>query len=145
MESRFGRIKMGNVHGSELIDLAMPMLIEYLNPAGLYVVNGDDNCTAVATVDLAITDNLSVPGSSTVTVTNPVALAGDLGVGLTAPGAGIDGNIIVSPGLTGLADWLQYDWDSVGVGLFDDDPSAIATFGIYTGNDVNIYKRQIYQ
>jgi MSHA biogenesis protein MshQ len=145
MESRFGRIKMGNVHGSELIDLAMPMLVEYLNPAGLYVVNTDDNCTVVTTADLAITDNLSVPGSSTVTVTNPLALAADLGVGLTAPGAGVDGNIIVSPGLTGVADWLQYDWDSVGVGLFDDDPSAIATFGIYTGNDVNIYKLQIYQ
>ena len=145
IESRFGRIKMGNIHGSELVDLAMPMLIEYLDPAGLYVANTDDNCTVVTTADLAITDNLSVPGSSTVTVTNPLALAGDLGVGLTAPGAGIDGNIIVSPGLTGVADWLQYDWDSVGVGLFDDDPSAIATFGIYTGNDVNIYKRQIYQ
>ena len=145
VESRFGRIKMGNVHGSELIDLAMPMLVEYLNPAGLYVVNGDDNCTAVATADLAITDNLSVPGSSIVTVTNPLALAGDLGVGLTAPGAGIDGNIIVSPGLAGVADWLQYDWDSVGVGQFDDDPAAIATFGIYTGNNVDIYKQQTYQ
>jgi len=144
-ESRFGRIKMGNVHGSELIDLTMPMLIEYLNPVGLYVVNGDDNCTAVTTADLAITDNLSVPGSSTVTVTNPVALAGNLGVGLTAPGAGINGNIIISPGLTGVADWLQYDWDSVGVGLFDDDPSAIATFGIYIGNNVDIYKQQTYQ
>ena len=145
VESRFGRIKMGNVHGSELIGLAMPMLVEYLNPAGLYVVNGDDNCTAVTTADLVITDNLSVPGSSTVTVMNPVALTGNQGVGLTAPGAGIDGNIIVSPGLTGVADWLQYDWDSVGVGLFDDDPSAIATFGIYTGNNVDIYKQQTYQ
>jgi len=145
VESRFGRIKMGNVHGSELIDLAMPMLIEYLNPAGLYVVNSDDNCTSVTTADLAITDNLSVPGSSTVTVMNPVALTGNLGVDLTAPGVGIDGNIIVSPGLTGVADWLQYDWDSVGVGLFDDDPSAIATFGIYTGNNVDIYKQQTYQ
>jgi len=145
MESRFGRIKMGNVHGSELIDLSMPMLIEYFNPAGLYVVNGDDNCTAVTTVDLVITDNLSVPGSSIVTVTNPVALTGNLGVGLTAPGAGIDGNIIVSPGLAGVADWLQYDWDNIGVGLFDDDPSAIATFGIYTGNNVDIYKQQTYK
>ena len=145
VESRFGRIKMGNVHGSELIGLAMPMLVEYLNPAGLYVVNGDDNCTAVTTADLVITDNLSVPGSSTVTVMNPVALTGNQGVGLTAPGAGIDGNIIVSPGLTGVADWLQYDWDSVGVGLFDDDPSAIATFGIYTGNNVDIYKQQTYK
>jgi MSHA biogenesis protein MshQ len=78
-------------------------------------------------------------------VSNSTALAGDLGVSLTAPGAGIDGNIIVAPALTGVADWLQYDWDSIGAGLFDDDPSAIATFGIYSGNDVNIYKGQIYQ
>jgi MSHA biogenesis protein MshQ len=143
IELRFGRIKMSNVHGSELIDLAMPMFTEYLDASGSYLVNSDDECTLVTTANLVITDNLSVFGSSAVTVTNNPIASGDLGITLTAPGAGIDGNIIVSPGLTGVADWLQYDWD--GLGLFDDDPSAIATFGIFTGNDVNIYKRQTYQ
>ena len=143
IELRFGRIEMGNIHGSELVDLAMPMFVEYFDASGTYVINSDDDCTNVTTGDLIITDNLSVPGTSTVTVTNPVAVTGDLGITLTAPGAGVDGNIVVSPNLTGLTDWLQYDWD--GLGPFDDDPSAIATFGIFTGSDVNIYKLQIYQ
>ena len=39
--------------------------------------------------------------------------------------------------------WLRFDWDNDGV--FDDDPSARATFGIYSGNPVNIYLQQIYQ
>jgi len=141
---RFGRIRMNNVFGSELIDLAMPMFIEYLEPSGIYVINTDDNCTTVADSDLVIIDNLSVPGSSTVTVTNPTAIGGDLGVTLTAPGAGIDGDINVSPDLVlSLDKWLRYDWNNTG--QFDADPNATATFGIYSGNPVNIYIQQIYQ
>lgn len=139
---RFGRIKMSNVHGSELIDLAMPMFVEYLDSSGSYVINIDDECTAVATANLVITDNLTTTGASTVTVTNPTSDQGNLGVILTAPGGGITGNIIVTPNLLGLADWLQYDWD--GDGSYD-NPSAMATFGIYSGEDVNIYIQQIYQ
>ncbi len=141
---RFGRARMSNVHGSELIDLRMPMVVEYLVSPGVYTINSDDVCTTVATSDLLITDNLSVPGSSTVTITNPTAIAGDLGVSLTAPGAGIDGDINVSPELSLSIDkWLRYDWNSTG--QFDTDPNAMATFGIFSGNPVNIYLQQIYQ
>ncbi len=144
---RFGRIKMSNVHGSELIDLAMPMFVEYYDLSGTYVINSDDNdCTNVATGDLVITDNLSTPATSAVTVTISPTLLGDQGVTLTAPGAGIDGSIIVTPNLTVVADWLRYEWDTtVGVDPFDDNPSATATFGIYSGNDVNIYQIQTFQ
>jgi len=38
---------------------------------------------------------------------------------------------------------LQYDWD--GDGLFDNTPSALATFGIFNGDPVQIYIQQIYQ
>ena len=139
---RFGRIKMSNVHGSELIDLAMPMFVEYYN-SGAYVINGDDTCTV--TPNLAITDNLSTTGASTVSVASDPILLGDFGVTLTAPGVGVDGSIIVSPDLAGVADWLQYEWDTSVGGSFDDDPTATATFGIYSGNDVNIYQIQTFQ
>lgn len=142
---RFGRIKMSNVHGSELIDLAMPMFVEYFN-AGAYTINGDDTCTTVVTANLDITDNLSTTGASIISVTNDPILLGDLGVTLTAPGAGIDGSIIVTPNLTVVADWLRYEWDTtVGVDPFDDNPWGIATFGIYSGNEVNIYQIQTFQ
>jgi MSHA biogenesis protein MshQ len=142
---RFGRLKLSNVHGSELIDLAMPMVAEYLVSTSVYTLNTDDNCTTIADGHLVITDNLSTPGSSTVTVTNTTAISGDLGVGLTAPGSGgIDGYIDVSPDLSASSDaWLRYDW--TGTGSFTEDPTGRATFGIYSGNDVNIYRSQTYQ
>ena len=39
--------------------------------------------------------------------------------------------------------WLRFDWDADGV--FDNDPVARATFGIFDGNPVQIYIQQIYQ
>jgi hypothetical protein len=152
---RFGRVRMANVHGSELSDLAMPMIVEYFDSPGppvpgLYTINSDDDCTTIATANLGIADNLSTPGSSLVTVTSltSTAVDGVLGVTLTSPGAGVTGNIDVTPDLstlTGSDDpWLQYDW-TPGGGVFDEDPTAQATFGIYKGNDVNIYKSQTYQ
>jgi MSHA biogenesis protein MshQ len=143
---RFGRVRMSNTHGSELTDLAMPMLVEYLDSPGLYTINiDDDGCTTIANANLGLSDNLSTPGSSTVTVTNPAAVAGNLGVSLTAPGAGITGYIDVTPDLNASTNsWLQYDW-TFGAGTFTENPTGRATFGIYTGNDVNIYKSQTYQ
>jgi MSHA biogenesis protein MshQ len=38
---------------------------------------------------------------------------------------------------------LRYDWNVDGV--FDDDPSARATFGIYEGDPVQIYLQQVYE
>jgi MSHA biogenesis protein MshQ len=42
--------------------------------------------------------------------------------------------------------WLQYDWNwnGVEVKVFDENPSAIATFGLYRGNDRIIYIREVY-
>ena len=144
IELRFGRIRMSNVYGSELNDLSMPMIVEYLLSPSVYTINSDDFCSTVANGDLVIIDNLSVPGSSTVTVTNPIAIAGDIGVTLTKPGADIVGDINVSPDLILSVDkWLRWDWK--GTGQFDVDPDATATFGIFSSNPVQIYIQQTYQ
>lgn len=143
-EQRFGRLKMNNVHGSELSNLQMPMVVEYLSASGFTVNTDDNNCTQIVDSDLTVTPNLRSPGASTVSVTNPNSILGDHEVTLTAPGSGLDGNVIVTPNLdTSLDKWLRYDWDSDGD--LDDDPSATATFGIYKGNPVNIYIQQTYQ
>ncbi|MEM7563098.1 MAG: DUF6701 domain-containing protein [Pseudomonadota bacterium] len=143
-EQRFGRIELGNAHGSELLDLQMPMIIEYLSASG-YIQNTDDhNCTLITDANLSITDNLSTPGSSTVSVINTPSNLGDLGVNLTSPGAGINGNIVVSPDLDAdNVKWLRYDWNASG--QFDNDPTATGTFGIFDGDPVQIYLQQIYQ
>ena len=149
---RFGRIRMSNAFGSELIDLNMPMTIEYLTADGYYQKNDDDSCTTFNDADLLIiADNLTSPGASTPSVTSSPAVQGELGATLSAPGLdsmgnSITGTIDLSGFLGGVVisnPWLRYNWDNGTE--FDDDPGATATFGIYKGNDVNIYIQQTYQ
>lgn len=142
---RFGRVKLSNTHGSELNDLSMPMVVEYLTASG-YVINNDDSCTTIMDSDLVLTDNLIAPGTSTVEVDNigDEALEGVFNINLTAPGNSLTGTINVSPDLNvSLDKWLRYSWSNGGE--FDEDPSAIATFGIFKGNPVQIYIQQTYQ
>ncbi len=142
---RFGRIRMSNAFGSELTSLQMPMIVEYFNNTG-YQLNTDDSCTQFNNADLiTIADNLVTPGASSISVINPVADKGALGVLLTSPGADNVGTIDLSALLSaGVIEnkWLRYDWDADGI--FDNDPSASATFGIYNGDSRQIYIRQIY-
>jgi hypothetical protein len=137
---RFGRIKMSNIHGSELTALQMPMVVEYFTGSG-YTQNADDNnCTQITTGDLTVTHNLRSSVTPTVSVTIQNSELGNHGVTLNPPGAGLDGNVVVSPNLD---KWLRYDWD--GNNLFDNDPVATGTFGIFKGDPVNIYMQQTYQ
>ena len=149
IDIRFGRIALMNAHGSELSDLRVGMYVEYLDAiSGFYILNEDDEDSIINTVNLSIDNNLS-SGSTTIEVINPVSDLGDYGVNLTAPGAGADGYIDITPNLSDTGTnpaslpWLQYDWD--GDGNHDDNPTGRATFGIYEGNPVNIYIQQIYQ
>ena len=141
---RFGRMKMDNVHGSELLDLVMPMTVEYWDGTNFLPNLLDSSCTLINSVtDLMIDDsNLSTPGAS-----SPIVIDSSLpsnGITLPSPGAGVEGYIDIQTDL-GLSNdlWLRYDWDSDG--SFNDDPGARATFGIYKGNPVNIYIQQTYQ
>ncbi len=138
---RFGRLRMTNTHGSELNPLLMPAVTEFWTGTG-FQVNVLDTCTAIASADLVSV--ASPPGLSVPAIINSPALAGDIGITFPAPGAGNDGFIDTTTDLSSAGDlWLRFDWDSDGD--FDDDPSARATFGIFSGNPVNIYLQQIYQ
>jgi MSHA biogenesis protein MshQ len=148
-EVRFGRLTLENVYGSELIDLTMPMQTEYYDGSN-FVVNSQDNCTTMNSVstlpgssDVVVTPALS-GGSSSVTIVSSGASAGILDIKLTAPGAGNYGDITLEADLVHAAEsWLQFDWD--GDGNHDNNPAARATFGIYSGDSKQIYRRQIFQ
>jgi hypothetical protein len=146
-DMRFGRLGMSNVLGSELTALVMPMQVEIFNASGSFAVHSDDSATQIDFSNLTLDDMLSTPTASTVTVANSTASAGVFDVNFSSPGAGVDGYIDVTP-LLGAAganlEWLQYDW-STGTNTFDENPTAKATFGIYKGNDVQIYIQQTYQ
>ena len=138
---RFGRLRMDNVHGSELNALVMPVFTEYWNGFN-FQKNTLDTCTTIATANLSST--ASPAGLSSPVVVNSPASAGDVNYSYAAPGAGNTGFVDTTTDLNAAAHlWLRYDWDADGD--FDDDPSARATFGIFEGNPVQIYIQQIFQ
>jgi hypothetical protein len=140
VELRFGRLRMENAFGSELTDLIMNYHFEYYDVIGItpfWTRHDDADTTIVAPGDIN-----AVPGNTAATTINPSLLPGKHEITLSAP------LVEVVETITNLVDssgepWLQYDWD--GDGLFDNNPSALATFGIFNGDPVQIYIQQIYQ
>jgi hypothetical protein len=100
-----------------------------------------DTCTTTAAGDLtsvAVPAGLSVPA-----VINAPAAARDVNYSYPTPGDGNDRFIDTETNLSTAAHLcLRYDW--IVDGVFDDDPTARATFGIYEGDPVQIYIQQIY-
>jgi MSHA biogenesis protein MshQ len=159
-EIRYGRVRLSNAYGSELVDLPVPAAVEYyLSPAAGFVPNLDDSCTTGVTVALGnFTENLAAgetcvldsgaPGASGAGCPVPAAPAsqfadpvdaGDFRLTLAAPGANDTGSVTVT---ASVPDWLLYDWDAGTAG--DENPSATAVFGLYQGLSQQIYLREVY-
>jgi MSHA biogenesis protein MshQ len=144
---RFGRLRMENVHGSELDDLLMPVYTEYWNGFS-FRKNVIDTCTIVVDTDL---DPIANPvGLSAPTVENAPPMAGNIVYRFASPGAGNTGTVDTTTKLDDTTVpartpplWLRDNWDLGGD--FDDDPVARATFGIFEGNPVHIYIEQVYE
>jgi photosystem II stability/assembly factor-like uncharacterized protein len=157
---RYGRGRLENAYGSELVDLALPFMTEYFVDAATgFVPNTDDSCTTSVSVSLgAFTENLAAgetcvldsgaPGDSGAgcAAAGPPALlyrepplGGDFNLHLRAPGAGNDGSTTAT---ADVPDWLEYDWDTVLPGF--EDPTGTAVFGIFRGVDRRIYIRELY-
>lgn len=131
VDIRSGRLWLGNTYGSELLDLPVPMFAQYWD-GSTYVTNVDDDvaatCTAVPTPTLVLQ-----PGGTAVTATmNNMLIAGDGGLVLTRPNVPGFVNVTIAAPI-----WLRYDWSGTGVLA---DPTARATFGVYKGKDVYIYR-----
>jgi hypothetical protein len=142
-EQRSGRAYAQDVHGTMSQTgeaLAMPIGARYFDAAGVWSINSADSCSQYGYLktDTGITTT-SLPAS-------PVILAGghgDLTLTITGDDATAGG---VSAITTNWPAWLQYNIDDVDQGsdgnLFDDNPSATATFGIFRGDDRFIYWRE---
>jgi MSHA biogenesis protein MshQ len=146
---RWGRLRMQNALGAELLRLPMPLTAEYYT-AGGWVQNADDVCTTLAVPvagacaatcvwgDITISNprgNLAVNETNPSLVDGNAGLAnfqprrGNFGLRLSAPGAGNSGRVTVT---TAAPAYLRYDWDHNG--SHDNDPSAVATFGVNKSN-----------
>ncbi len=157
---RFGRVRLVNAIGSELVNLAVPMRAEYFVDAATgFVTHTDDVCTDNVSLSLGnFTANLAAnetcvldsgtPGDSGAgcAAAGPAGqrfreppLAGDFNLFLLAPGDDNDGSVDVSADVPA---WLEYDWNASVPGL--EDPTGTARFGIYDGEAKRIYTRELY-
>ena len=147
--------------------MAVPAQVEYYTSNG-FAINTSDTCSTVtATLTDIGTDTITIGDGSTAGQTciwdddaesgaanctfasllpGPIVsqfeeppVAGIFNLFLKTPGQNFTGDISVS--LTSPA-WLQYDWD--GDGNHDNDPTGIATFGLYRGDDRIIYWREVF-
>jgi len=156
-EMRWGRLNIRNASGSELSALNVPMITQYfLNNTSGFVANLADGCSAIALTGVSLTsavetvtaDNaVRVKGAVTTlaTIANNPLVAGDAGFLFSAPGAGGDGYVDITPLLDPLnlnMSWLRFDWD--GDGIHDNDPTGRANFGIYSGSPRQIYWRRLF-
>jgi len=152
---RFGRLTIGNAFGSELVNLQLPITIQYYDSLlNDFIASTGDTCTTLniapagpptwGHINLSGYQGSLAAGETTPTLsafTNAVAT-----LTMSAPGIGNQGSVVVTPllmsGILPEQPWLQFDWDNDS--NHDNDPTATATFGIYRGNDSTIYLRELY-
>lgn len=164
VEVRYGRMAMQNAQGSELQPLPVPLQVEYFAGSGNgFVVNAADSCSQV--VQLSLVDLDSSDGLEATTAANrntaiyaPATLAGgyaasdlsdpgllfvqppvsgDFNLYLQAPGQGNTGSARV---VVDVPTWLEYTWSGTSMG----DPSAKASFGLFSRPGGLIYQRETY-
>lgn len=153
---RSGRLRLDNAYGSELLDLSVPIALEYYD-AGSWQKNNADQCTLLTANHFSF----AFPGAALSACETALAVGGsapDYSLTLSAPGLGNNGQATLSPKLGSTAGgsqcsvvggpgpaavpanqpWLQYDWSGAGVG----NPAAVAVFGIHKSNVIDL--REIY-
>lgn len=153
---RYGRLRLQNASGSQLIAMPIRLEAQYWNGTA-FITNTADNCTMIVAGNIALGNyqrNLNA-GETTPTIGG----AFNAGVGslrVSAPGATNNGSVDVSINLTGTAAGNSCTAGmaaSTGSGLshlqgawcgapYSRDPTARATFGVDTNTDQMIYQRE---
>lgn len=127
---RYGRMKLSNAHGSELLPLPINVIAQYWNGTA-YVTNTlDNNSTFAAVIFSNYQKNLAA--GETIVVTPPastVFTGGVAGYRLTAPGAGNNGSVDMT--VNALSTYLPGN-------------TARASFGVHKGANEFIYIREAY-
>ena len=134
----FGRLKLSNAHGSELLNLPVPAEVQYWNGA-VFVTNTLDSCTTLATANI---DLAKSPASCTTSLSaSPVFAAGRASLLLSRPNATcrVDLSVDLSVAKENKL-YLQGKWSG---SSFNQNPTARATFGIYKRGPL-IYMREMY-
>jgi hypothetical protein len=137
---RFGRALIDNSSGPEIAELPQNFSTQYLNASSIYVINEQDSFTSYDAIKIILTSGtLDKDLTSVNAVTGKLEKGETQAITLTAPGAGNQGTIIVE---YNIYSWLKFDWNGVDNPLFDVNPSATATFGIPSGDNRIIFRRE---
>ncbi|GAA0853916.1 hypothetical protein GCM10009114_07990 [Aliiglaciecola litoralis] len=141
-EIRFGRWTLKNSFGPEIDELNLPMVLEYWN-GDAFVTNPLDNFTTFdAAADASVIDMSLAPATTTPSGSGTFVY-GLAEMMLSAPGEGNQGEVKVG---FEVPEWLQYDWSNIDGNLdgpYNENPSGIATFGLFRGNDRMIHWREV--
>jgi hypothetical protein len=152
---RYGRLRLQNAYGSELIDLPIPLEAQYW-AGSYYVTNADDACTVIPMSSIAMSNYLKtlVACKTQITPTGSQTLvAGKLpgtGLVLSKPGSAYTGSVDLTLNLataTGSTCVSASPSAATAANLpwFGTDPTARATFGIYgKAKAPIIYRRENY-
>ncbi|MDO9467253.1 MAG: LamG-like jellyroll fold domain-containing protein [Thiobacillus sp.] len=158
-EIRFGQLVLSNAHGSELLNLPVPIETRFWNGAG-FTRNTADFCTQLGAAQVSLANwqrDLNACETS-------VSLSGRFNAGrgnlrFSAPGAGNTGSVdlavqlgataagttcvagVVTPAAAASQSWLQ---GRSSTGVYNQNPAARASFGLNRGNKPLIYLREMY-
>jgi MSHA biogenesis protein MshQ len=130
---RYGRLNLENAFGPETMALQVPFEAQIWNGTR-FQRHTDDNCWVYDTADVVLTEtppNTSVDEKSGILDSGSAQAGAELV--LAAPGVNDTGRVKVR---FPVPSYWQDDFDGDGV---PEDPSALATFGVYRGNDRVIY------
>jgi hypothetical protein len=159
---RFGRLRVFNANGSELLALPVTLQAQYWNGTG-FVVNTLDSCTTINAANIGFGNYLNNLNSGETSATIAGAFSsGTKTLTLSAPGAGNNGSVDLVVNLettttinSCIASWSPSTPTPAGASLthllgqwcgsgYSKDPTARATFGGYKGAAQFIYQRENY-
>jgi len=162
---RFGRLVIRNANGSQLLPLLVQVEAQYWSgaPTNAFITNTLDNCTSIASADVAM-GNYTANLSGSPTCETAISGGGALNMGrktlqLAAPGSGNNGSVNLTVNLAAAASGstcttqggapgsattdnsphLQGNWTGAN---YDQNPTARATFGVSSGANEVIFTRE---
>lgn len=160
-QMRFGRMRVSNANGSTLVPITLVVEAQnWLEPTpgkGYFVTNTADTCTALVAANIAMDAYRKNLNACETSITVGGFSGGRATLRLSAPGAGNDGSVNLTPNLgaagggstciAGVATpvtgantaYLQGNWTG---GAYDQNPAGRATFGAYRGGEETIFQRE---
>jgi MSHA biogenesis protein MshQ len=150
---RSGRLWLGNAYGSDQVDLVLPFETQYWNGSA-FVKNTLDNCTVIASGNVALGNKQAGLASYAGTVTGSAAISGAGTITLAKPASAAYGSVDVLVRLGGSSGNCKGVTGGISAGYgflagkwcgatYTYDPVARATFGIATQKGI-IFLREVY-